>query len=407
MTWPVIGLSMLAMCVSSSSLVGWAGDAYSTGILEWRVADTGQSPAFPPRLAAGPDRVVVSQGLTYLDARVVTTGRTGSAPKLAWSRISGPGEVAFADATAPSTSATFSGPGEYELAFTATSGDLGATDQLAVRVAPAAPLARLHAVPVEPYSITTPFWRERLTKVIENWIPHCIAECEKPGLKEGGLNNLLAAADRLAGRPAAPHIGYPFSNAWVLNTLEAACLAQQIDPAGDAALAAAQSGLRASIERWIPVILAAQEPDGYFQTRFTLGTAREQEAQTPPARWSDRLRTEHEGYVAGYFLEAAIAHYRMTAGRDRRLYDAARRLADCWDRAIGPAPKKAWFDGHQTMELALFRFASLVDEADGPGTGARYAALGKFLLDCRGHGLGGHGAAYDQIAPQRLKDTMY
>ena len=32
MTWPVIGLSMLAMCVSSSSLVGWAGDAYSTGI---------------------------------------------------------------------------------------------------------------------------------------------------------------------------------------------------------------------------------------------------------------------------------------------------------------------------------------------------------------------------------------
>lgn len=32
MTWPVIGLSMLAMCVSSSSLVGWSGDAYATGI---------------------------------------------------------------------------------------------------------------------------------------------------------------------------------------------------------------------------------------------------------------------------------------------------------------------------------------------------------------------------------------
>ncbi len=32
MTWPIIGLSMMAMCVSSSSLVGWAGDAYSTGI---------------------------------------------------------------------------------------------------------------------------------------------------------------------------------------------------------------------------------------------------------------------------------------------------------------------------------------------------------------------------------------
>jgi solute:Na+ symporter, SSS family len=32
MTWPLIGMSMLAMCVSSSSLVGWSGDAYSTGI---------------------------------------------------------------------------------------------------------------------------------------------------------------------------------------------------------------------------------------------------------------------------------------------------------------------------------------------------------------------------------------
>jgi len=32
MTWPLIGLSMFAMVVSSSSLVGWSGDAYSTGI---------------------------------------------------------------------------------------------------------------------------------------------------------------------------------------------------------------------------------------------------------------------------------------------------------------------------------------------------------------------------------------
>lgn len=32
MTWPIIGLSMMAMCVSSSSLIGWSGDAYDTGI---------------------------------------------------------------------------------------------------------------------------------------------------------------------------------------------------------------------------------------------------------------------------------------------------------------------------------------------------------------------------------------
>ena len=32
MPWPVVGLSMFATVVSSSALVGWAGDAYSTGI---------------------------------------------------------------------------------------------------------------------------------------------------------------------------------------------------------------------------------------------------------------------------------------------------------------------------------------------------------------------------------------
>lgn len=32
MTWPIIGLSMMAMCISSSSLVGWSADAYGTGI---------------------------------------------------------------------------------------------------------------------------------------------------------------------------------------------------------------------------------------------------------------------------------------------------------------------------------------------------------------------------------------
>lgn len=32
MTWPIIGVSMFAMMVSSSAIVGWAGDAYSTGI---------------------------------------------------------------------------------------------------------------------------------------------------------------------------------------------------------------------------------------------------------------------------------------------------------------------------------------------------------------------------------------
>jgi hypothetical protein len=341
-------------------------DEFSTGVLEWRVLDSGASPLFPPRVAAGPDRVLVGGGTTYLDATVLTTGQPGSAAATRWEKHSGPGAVNFADASATSTSATFSAPGDYELGFTAGSGELAASDRLSVRVATTAPLAGLRPLAVPRFNVTTPFWRDRLRAAIVNWIPHCVAENEKPDLKEGGLNNLLAAADKLAGRPASPHRGYPFSNAWVLNTLEAACLAQQLDPGDDAELAAAQARLREAIERWIPIILAAQEPDGYFQTRYTLGTDREQKDGPAPERWSARLRTEHEGYVAGYFLEAAIAHVRMTGGKDRRLYDAARRLADCWERHIGLAPKQPWFDGHQGMELALFSKAPAPATATPP-----------------------------------------
>jgi hypothetical protein len=101
-------------------------------------------------------------------------------------------------------------------------------------------------------------------------------------------------------------------------------------------------------------------------------------------RWTDKHA--HEDYQAGYFLEAAIAHFRLTEGKDRRMYDAARRLADCWVRNLGPAPKRAWYPGHQELEMALVRFADLVEEVEGPGKGREYVGLAKFLLDQRKDG---------------------
>ncbi len=42
-------------------------EGFSTGILEWRVLDSGKSPKFPPSVKAGIDRVVVLGGKTYLN----------------------------------------------------------------------------------------------------------------------------------------------------------------------------------------------------------------------------------------------------------------------------------------------------------------------------------------------------
>jgi len=176
-----------------------------------------------------------------------------------------------------------------------------------------------------------------------------------------------------------------FANAWVHQTVEAMCIALMVDPQGDPEMIAAQAKMRATLEDWIPKILAAQEPDGYLQTAYTLA-----DRKVWPTRWNPAQRGNHEGYVAGYFIESAINHYTLTGGTDKRLYNAAKKLADCWVANIGPG-KKEWFDGHEQMEQGLVRFGRFVNDMEGGGRGDSYIALAKFLLDCRRNGT-----AYDQ-----------
>lgn len=63
---------------------------FSTGVLEWRVLDSGKSPAFPPTVVAGVDRVVMLGGKTYLSASVKTL-QPGGQYQTAWSKVSGTG----------------------------------------------------------------------------------------------------------------------------------------------------------------------------------------------------------------------------------------------------------------------------------------------------------------------------
>ena len=194
-------------------------------------------------------------------------------------------------------------------------------------------------------------------------------------LSSTGIENFVQAANKLAGKPHEKHLGHAFADAYVHNTLEAMCLALLVDAQGDAEILAAQADMQKTLEDWIPTMLAAQEPDGYLHTHYTLGGHK---------RWTNK--GDHEGYCAGYFIEAALAHVLMTGGKDTRLYDAARRLADGWVNRIGPAPKQSWYDGHEELEQALERLAWFVDKHDGAGQGRKYLALAKFLLDGRRNG---------------------
>jgi DUF1680 family protein len=362
--------------------------------------------ALPLSAVAGVDRVVMSHGRTYLNAwagygeppRRGRGGRgaaalppppnPGPAPVTLWSKVSGPGTVSFADPGAPVTTAAFSAPGTYVLQVTADNGETKATSTLTVQVELPPPPAQLTPVVTTRHTITSPFWKSRTKALIVSWIPHCVSQINRNDLTQGpgGIDNFLEAAKALKGEPHGAHKGYVFSNAWVHQTVEAMSLALMVDPQGDKEIIQAQEGMRATLEDWIPKILAAQHPDGYLQTAFTL-----RDPNRWPDRWTPQGRGSHEGYTAGYFIESAINHYTMTGRKDARLYNAAKKLSDCWVDHIGPAPKQEWYDGHQEMEQALVRFGRFVNEVEGNRSGDRYIALAKFLLDCRKNGT-----EYDQ-----------
>ncbi len=365
-------------------------DNFSTGILEWRVLDSGKSPEFPPKVRAGVDRDVMLDGKTYLSGSAKFL-KPGKSAKVMWSKDSGPGNVEFADAHTNVTTATFSEPGNYILKLTAGKGKLNASATLNVKVTTPPPAQRLDVVYTKPYKINNPLWSAKAKALIVNWIPHCIDEINStniaPGHGDGGIDNFIEAAKALRGEPHAPQRGYVFANAWVHQTVESMCIALMVDPQGDSDMIAAQAKMKATLEDWIPKILAAQEPDGYLQTAYTLADRKQW-----PTSWDPAHRGNHEGYVGGYFIESAINHYTLTGGSDKRLYNAAKKLADCWADNIGPG-KKDWYDGHEEMEQALVRFGRFVNDVEGSGHGDSYIALAKFLLDCRGaHG----GTDYDQ-----------
>jgi DUF1680 family protein len=360
---------------------------------------------------AGQDRVVMLEGKTYLNGYAgygpprqqgrggrrrrgqteETAAPTGPEPTVVWSKESGPGTVTFADAKAKSTSATFSALGTYVLKLTADNGETTDSSNLTVKVEAPPPKDRLDVVYTKKYKIDNPLWNSRAKALITGWIPHCIDMINTPDLRQGGggIDNFIDAAKALRGEPYQYHRGYVFSNAWVHQTVESMCIALMVDPKGDQDIIKAQEKFKATLEDWIPKILAAQEPDGYLQTAWT---ARNKENSRWTERWSPAGRGNHEGYVAGYFIESAINHYTLTNGTDLRLYNAAKKLCDCWVANIGPEPgKKEWYDGHQEMEQALVRFGRFVNDMEGNGKGDSYIQLAKFLLDCRGGG-----SEYDQ-----------
>ena len=128
-----------------------------------------------------------------------------------------------------------------------------------------------------------------------------------PNFRAGRIDNFVEAGKKLRGEPAELHKWLSFlPTPGCIKPSKPSAIALMVDPQGRPGHLKAQQKMRATLDDWIPIILAAQEPDGYLQTRFTLA---------PPGttggrrHWDPRTRGKHEGYVAGYFIESAINHY--------------------------------------------------------------------------------------------------
>lgn len=201
------------------------------------------------------------------------------------------------------------------------------------------------------------FWKPRQNLVRDVMLPYqyAVMNDEVPGAEPShALENFRIAAGLAQGE----FYGMVFQDSDVYKWLEAAAyiLAKEDHPE-----------LEKTADEVIDLIAAAQQPDGYLNTYFTVAE--------PEGRWRN-LREEHELYCAGHLIEAAVAYYEAT-GKGKVL-DVACRFADYISQIFGTEQgQKRGYPGHEGLELALVKLYRVTDNR-------KYLELSKYFVDERG-----------------------
>jgi PKD repeat protein len=119
-----------------------ASDTELTAFAETAVTVNSPPPTNqPPAVNAGANQTVTLPAPASLSGSVSDDGLpAGAAVASTWTKTSGPGAVAFANAASPATTATFDEPGAYVLRLTASDTELTAFAEIAVVVNPATPV---------------------------------------------------------------------------------------------------------------------------------------------------------------------------------------------------------------------------------------------------------------------------
>lgn len=211
------------------------------------------------------------------------------------------------------------------------------------------PLQPLVPVPFTAVRLEDAFWKPCLEVNRTVTLEANLKKCEETGR----IRNFAVAGKLCEGK----HEGALYNDSDVYKVLEGAAYALHLER--DAAL-------EARVDAIIDQIAAAQQPDGYLNTYFTL---------VEPGKRFTNIRHGHELYCAGHLVEAAVAYFQATG--KRKLLDVALRLVDCIDANFGPG-KKLEPCGHEEIELALMKLHRVTGDA-------KHAKLAKWFIDQRGN----------------------
>lgn len=206
------------------------------------------------------------------------------------------------------------------------------------------------------------FWGERLAAIRMGTLKANRHQCEITGR----LTNFDRAAAKIRGEKEPGEFqGLLFNDSDVYKMVEGWCylVATTED-------AAARTTLEKDLDGLIARIAAAQYPDGYINTYFTLKKGVEN-------RLTDE-GNDHETYCIGHLIEAGVAHFQATG--KRTLLDVAIRAADFVCDVYGKGFSVP--SGHQEVELALIRLQdALPSDAK---RGGKYLAMAERLIELRG-----------------------
>ena len=217
----------------------------------------------------------------------------------------------------------------------------------------------LASIPLKDIQIQDRFWKERLDLVRKEIIPYQW-EAMNDRVPNAEPSHCIENYRIAAGQAQGSFYGEVFQDSDLAKWLEAVAYVLSFQP---------DPKLEKLADEAIELVCAAQQPDGYLNTFFTI--------KEPDQRWRN-LREGHELYCAGHMMEAAVAYFEATG--KRRLLDAMMRLADLIYNTFGPEEGKIHaYPGHEEVELALFRMY----RATG---GRRYLELSAYFINCRGTG---------------------